>query len=76
MIQGKTISITARTIVNEVEIAKHGAVINIDENDISFYTTQVDKDACKEHRSILREDVAEFEDFVYSIQDQVQPKSE
>lgn len=71
MLTGKKISITAKTFVNDVEIANHGAVLDVETGDLSFYTRHTDKPACKENREAVRADVAEFEDFAYSVQESV-----
>lgn len=71
MITNRTISITASTVIDNAVIANHGAIIDVETNDISFYCTQVDKLACKTHREAVRADQAEFEDFAYGIQEEV-----
>jgi hypothetical protein len=71
MLTKKKISIIAKTIVDEVEIATHSALLDADTGDLSFHTRHDDKAACKEHREVVRADAAEFEDFAYSVQESV-----
>ena len=71
MLTEKKNTISSNTIVNEQIIATHGALIKVDDGDISFYTKQLDKEACKEYRCVVREDTAEFEDYVYSLQEKL-----
>lgn len=70
MLGKKKITISADTIVDEVKIATHAAILEIDDNDLSLYTRQLDKEACKIHKEIVRADRAEFEDFAYAMQEQ------
>lgn len=72
MLTGKTISITAATVINDEQIATHGAIIKTETGDISFFSNLVNKEACKENRDIVRIDKAEFEDFAYSLQEKIQ----
>lgn len=71
MLNGMKITITANTVVDEKVIATHGAMITPEDGDISMYTRHLDKEACKEHRSIVRADSADFEDFAYSVQEKL-----
>lgn len=70
MLGKKKITISADTIVDEVKIATHAAILEIEDNDLSLYTRQIDKEACKIHKEIVRADRAEFEDFAYAMQEQ------
>lgn len=70
MLKGKKISLEAKTVVNDVEICKYVAIIPEDSSGVTFLTQMIDKDACKEHRDIVREDRADFEDWAYAIQEQ------
>lgn len=71
MLTNKRISIVAKTIINDVEIATHSALLDADTGDLSFHTRHDDKPACKENRDMVRADTAEFEDFAYSVQESV-----
>lgn len=72
MLTNMKISITADTIVDEARIATYGAVIEIENKDVSFYARQSDKPLCKVHRDVVRKDQAAFEDFAYALQEQVE----
>ena len=64
--------IEAKSKVGDKELMGFRAIINVDEpDDINFYDRVIDKDACKEHRSIVRADQAAFEDYAYEIQDKL-----
>lgn len=69
MLAKKKITVSADTIINDVRIATHAAILDIEENDLSLYTRQIDKEACKEHKEVVRADRAEFEDFAYALQE-------
>lgn len=69
MLTNKNIIITGESVIKDMTIAKFVANININKNDISFSTQQIDKEACKKHCDIFRADRVHFEDMVYSIQD-------
>lgn len=71
MLTGKKLTISAKSVIDDVEIATFGAVLSIEDNDLSLYSRPIDKDACKEHREIVRVDQAAFEDFAYGVQDQL-----
>lgn len=64
--------IEGKTKVNDVEIAGYRAVIDVENPDgMTFHPWQIDKDACKEYRDIVRADQAEFEDYAYLCQEEV-----
>ena len=69
MLSNKRLTIVAETVVDEVKIASYGAILNLESMDLSMTTRYIDKDACKEHKDIVRADQAEFEDYAYSVQD-------
>lgn len=71
MLAAKKLTYTATSVVDDVEIAKFGAIIRVEDGDLSFFSQQLDKEACKQHRDIVRADHAEFEDFAYSIQEMI-----
>ena len=56
-------------VVDDVKIASFGAVVNVDTLELSLTGRYIEKEACKEHRDIVRADQAELEDFAYRIQD-------
>lgn len=69
MLTNKKISIVADSILNEERIATFGAVLNIDNLELSMTGRYINKEACKDYRDIVRADQADFEDYAYSIQD-------
>ncbi len=71
MLKETRFTITSKSFVNEEEIASFGAVIDVEKNDMSFFTRQINKEACKEYRDEVRADQAEFEDFAYAVQENV-----
>lgn len=56
-----------KSIVDGKEIIGFRATFNLD--NLTFLPCQIDKVACKEHRDVVREDQAEFEDYAYKIQE-------
>lgn len=69
MLNNKRLTIVADTIVDDVKIARFGAVIDLDTFDLSMSSSHLDKDACKTHRDVVRADQSEFEDYAYEVQD-------
>lgn len=68
MLSGKrNITIEEKSIVKEKEIARFRAII--ENGEVTFLPLMLDKEACKEHREELRKDQAEFEDYIYQLQD-------
>lgn len=76
MLKEKKLTFSAKTFIDDVEIANYGASLDASDGDVSFWTRQLDKAACKENRDVVRADQAEFEDFVYSIADKVKEINE
>lgn len=74
MLFNKKLTIVADVIVDDEKIASCGAVLNAETGDMSFYHRQIDKEACKANRNIVRADQAEFEDFAYQIQEDIKAK--
>lgn len=72
--QSMKITIEAKTMLGEDVIASHVAVLEGDDLEASFYFRQIDKDACKENRELIRKETAEFEDKAYDIQDYMRSK--
>lgn len=68
MLSKKKITVSADTYVDDVRIATHAAILDVEENDLSLYCRQIDKAACAEHKDVVRADRAEFEDFAYEMQ--------
>lgn len=69
MLTENKITFAAKSVINDTEIANFGAILNTDTFDLSIYARQVDKEACKGHRDVVRKDQADFEDFAYRVQD-------
>lgn len=68
----KKITIEGKSVVDGVKIATFMASIDSEcPSDISFSSYQNNKAAYKDNRVAVRADEAEFEDYVYSIQDQM-----
>lgn len=76
MLINKKINILADTILDEKKIATHGAVLDTDKLTVAMSSRNIDNDACKVYRDIVRADRAEFEDFVYDLQDMLKSKYE
>jgi hypothetical protein len=74
MLSKNKITIEAKTVVDGKEISGHRAIMT--EEKISFLPWQIDKEACKEHRKVIREDAAVFEDCAYELQEHVFPKGD
>lgn len=71
MLNNKRLVFTAVTIVEEKEIAKHIGSIDVETSEVSFSHQYIDKEACKNHREELRKDHAEFEDWMYELQEKL-----
>lgn len=71
MLSNHRITIIADTIVDEVKIASYGAILNVENGEMSLTNRHIDNDACKTHKEMVRTDRAEFEDFAYAIQDMI-----
>ena len=71
MLSNTRITIVADTVVDEAKIASFGAILNLDNMELSLTTRHIDKEACKTHKEIVRADQAEFEDYAYALQDQL-----
>ena len=73
MLNNQRITIVADTVVDEVKIATYGAILNVETGELSLTNRNIDNDACKVHKDVVRADRAEFEDFAYMIQDTLKP---
>jgi hypothetical protein len=65
----KKITIVADTVIDEAKIANYIAVLNVDTGELSIASRNIDNEACKANREVVRADRAEFEDFAYKLQD-------
>lgn len=76
MLTSKRITILADTVVDDVKIASYGAVLNADTGELSMTSRNIDNEACKTYRDIVRADRAEFEDYAYTVQDMLKSYAE
>lgn len=71
MLNGKRLTIVADSVVNDLRIATFGAVINLDDMELSLTSRHIDKELCKINRDAVRKDQADFEDYAYDLQDRL-----
>lgn len=71
MLASMRMTIVADSIVDENRLASFGAVLNLDDMELSLTNRYIDKEACKTHRDLVRKDQAAFEDMVYDLQDRM-----
>ena len=71
MLNTKKITIVADTIIDEAKVATYGAILDVATGELALTARNIDNDAAKTHKDIVRADRAEFEDFAYMIQDLV-----
>lgn len=76
MLNNKRMTIVADTIVDDVKIATYGAILDIATGELSLTARNIDNNACKVYKDIVRADRAEFEDFAYMMQDTIKPIEE
>lgn len=76
MLNNKRMTIIADTIVDDAKIATYGAILDLITGELSLTTRNIDNDACKTYKDVVRADRAEFEDFAYMLQDTIVPKAE
>lgn len=76
MLNNKRMTIVADTIVDDVKIATYGAILDIATGELSLTARNIDNNACKVYKDIVRADRAEFEDFAYMMQDTIKPTEE
>ena len=69
MLNGTRLTIVAESVVNDIRIATFGAVLNLDDMELSLTSRYIDKELCKINRDIVRKDQADFEDYAYDLQD-------
>lgn len=71
MLNGTRLTIVADSVVNDIKIATFGAVLNLDDMELSLTSRHIDKELCKINRDIVRKDQADFEDYAYDLQDRL-----
>ena len=70
MLSTKKITLESKSMVDGKEIMGFRAIIGTEKNDdVTLLPYQINKEACKEHRSIVRADQCEFEDYAYKFQE-------
>lgn len=66
------IVVEGNSVIGETKIATFRAVINADDpKNVRFSTVKHDENEYKNNRIAVREDEAEFEDYVYNLQDKL-----
>ena len=78
MLNNRRLTIVADSVLYDSEtteaqdkIASFGAVLDLDTMDVSFTSRYINKEACKENRGMVRIDQADFENYVYDLQDKM-----
>ena len=71
MLNGTRLTIVADSVVNDIRIATFGAVINLEDMELSLTSRHIDKELCKSNRDVVRKDQADFEDYAYDLQDRL-----
>ena len=71
MLNGTRLTIVADSVVNDVRIATFGAVLNLEDMELSLTSRHIDKELCKSNRDVVRKDQADFEDHAYDLQDRL-----
>lgn len=72
LIKKKSTTIEGRSVVDDVEIAGFRASIDSDNpDDMTISVWQSNKSAYKTNRESARADQAEFEDYAYTVQDEL-----
>lgn len=68
----KNITLTGMSQISGKNVAGYAATINSDEpEEMALNWYQVDKNAYKENREQCRKDQAEFEDYAFTVQDEM-----
>lgn len=71
MLNGARLTIVADSVVNDIRIATFGAVLNLDDMELSLTSRHIDKELCKINRDVVRKDQADFEDYAYDLHDRL-----
>lgn len=71
MLAERKITMEAQTVVDDVAICRHIAVIKPEAGSVSLLRSMLDEVACKNNRVILRADQAQFEDAAYDMLDKM-----
>ena len=60
MLNGTRLTIVADSVVNDIRIATFGAVLNLDDMELSLTSRYIDKELCKIYLDIVLKDQAYF----------------
>ena len=71
MLNGTRLTIVGDSVVNDLRIATFGAVLNLEDMELSLTSRHIDKELCKSNRDVVRKDQADFEDYAYDLQDRL-----
>ena len=71
MLNGTRLTIVADSVVNDARIATFGAVLNLEDMELSLTSRHIEKELCKSNRDVVRKDQADFEDYAYDLQDRL-----
>ena len=71
MLNGTRLTIVADSVINDIRIATFGAVLNLEDMELSLTSRHIDKELCKSNRDVVRKDQADFEDYAYDLQDRL-----
>lgn len=71
MLAEKKITMEAQTVVDDVAICRHIAVIKSETGTVQFVRSMLDEAACKDNRDTVRADQATFEDAAYEMLDKM-----
>lgn len=75
-LNNKRLTIVAESIVDDKKIASYGAILDLNNMDLSLTNRHINKEACKIHKDVVRADQAEFEDYAYMLQDSLKRMTE
>lgn len=75
MLSNRKIIITADTIEDDGKVTTYVASLNVDTGELSLSGRNLNEEAAKVHKDIVRTDRATFEDLAYLIQDTVNATS-
>ena len=70
-LNNKRLAIFAATVVNDVKIVEYTAAMDLETGRMNISERRGDCELLKEYRDVVREDRAEFENFAYSVQDDI-----
>lgn len=71
MLNNKTLVLRATTVVNDTKLVEYTAIMSLETGKMNIAERRADGELLKEYRDVVREDRAEFENFAYSVQDDI-----